>query len=161
MRITRALFRYAGLRRLARPHRRPNRSGGFTLIELVMVIIVLGIMAGVAIPVIGTFITSSKETATKEEMQRLARALAGANSESDRGYEGDVGRLPSTLADLTAKPASVPAWNAFTHVGWNGPYMDSTNGDYLTDAWGAAYVYDTLARTLESTGSGSSNTISF
>jgi type II secretory pathway pseudopilin PulG len=126
-----------------------------------MIIIVLGILAGVAIPVIGTFIDSSKETATKEEMQRLAKALAGTNSESDRGYEGDVGRLPSALADLTAKPASVPAWNAFTHVGWNGPYMDSTNGDYLTDAWGTAYVYDTLARTLISNGSGSPITISF
>jgi len=126
-----------------------------------MVIIVLGIMAAVAIPVIGSFIASSKETATKEEMQQLARALAGSNSESDRGFEGDVGRLPSALTDLTAKPASVPDWNAFTHVGWNGPYMDSTNGDYLKDAWGQNYVYDTVARTLESIGSGSSITINF
>lgn len=151
----------AGVRSNAHPHRRTSQPGGFTLIELVMVIIVLGIMAAVAIPVIGSFIESSKETATKDEMQRLARALAGSDAHSDRGFEGDVGRLPSTLADLTAKPASVPAWNAFTHVGWNGPYVDSTNGDYLTDAWGAVYVYDTVARTLESTGSGSSITISF
>lgn len=151
----------AGVRSNAHPHRRTSQPGGFTLIELVMVIIVLGIMAAVAIPVIGSFIESSKETATKDEMQKLARALAGSDSHSDRGFEGDVGRLPSTLADLTAKPASVPAWNAFTHVGWNGPYVDSTSGDYLTDAWGAVYVYDTVARTLESTGSGSSITISF
>lgn len=151
----------AGAHDNVRPQCLMDRSGGFTLIELIMIIIVLGILAGVAIPVIGTFIASSKETATKEEMQRLARALAGADSESDRGFEGDVGRLPTALADLTAKPASVPSWNAFTHVGWNGPYMDSTAGDYLKDAWGVAYVYDTLARTLESTGSGSPITISF
>lgn len=126
-----------------------------------MVIVVLGIMAAVAIPVIGSFIESSKVAATKDEMQRLARALSGSDSHSERGFEGDVGRLPSALADLAAKPASVPAWNAFTHVGWNGPYIDSTNGDYLKDAWGQNYVYDTVARTLESPGSGTPITISF
>jgi general secretion pathway protein G len=161
MRAVMAWFGHAGVRTDVHPHRCLSRSGGFTLIELIMVIIVLGIMAGVAIPVIGTFIQSSKETATKDEMQRIARALAGSDTGSDRGYEGDVGRLPSTLPDLTAKPASVPAWDAFTHVGWNGPYIDSTAGDYLMDAWGQAYVYDTVARTLESNGSGSPITISF
>lgn len=151
----------AGARDGARPHRQLMPSSGFTLIELVVVIIVLGIMAAVAIPVIGSFLQSSKQTATKEEMKRLARALAGSDTHADRGYEGDVGRLPSSLVDLTRKPASVPAWNAFTHIGWNGPYVDSTDGDYLKDAWGQLYVYDTLARTLESTGSGSPITISF
>lgn len=143
------------------PRRRHPRNAGFTLIELVIVIVVLGVMAAVAIPVIGTILESSKEAATKEEMQRLARAVAGADTGSDRGYEGDVGRLPGTLADLAVKPASVPAWDPFTHVGWNGPYVDSTHGDYLYDAWGQLYVYDTLARTLESNGSGSAITISF
>jgi general secretion pathway protein G len=151
----------ADARECAHPHLRLNTTDGFTLIELVMVIIVLGIMAGVAIPVIGSFIESSKQTATKDEMQRLARAIAGADSQSERGYEGDVGRLPSTLDALTAKPGSVPAWNAFTHVGWNGPYIDSTTGDYLKDAWGNNYVYDTVARTLQSPGSGTPITISF
>lgn len=151
----------AGVCKSAHPHCRLYDSRGFTLIELVVVIIVLGIMAGVAIPVIGSFVNSSKETATKEEMQRLARALSGSETGSDRGYEGDVGQLPSSLADLTAKPGSVPAWNAFTHVGWNGPYVDSTDGNYLKDAWGQNYIYDTIARTLESVGSGSSIIINF
>ncbi len=161
MRAELALKVGAGVRVSALPHCSRRGQAGFTLIELVVVIIILGIMAAVAIPVIGSFIESSKQTATKDEMQRLARAIAGSDAQRDRGYEGDVGQLPSSLSDLAVKPGSVPNWNAFTHVGWNGPYIDTSGGDYLKDAWGQNYVYDTAARTLESTGSGTSITISF
>ncbi|MBI3873206.1 MAG: prepilin-type N-terminal cleavage/methylation domain-containing protein [candidate division Zixibacteria bacterium] len=141
----------------------PSRQGedGFTLIELVMVIVLLGIVAAVAIPMMGSFLGSSKTVATKEEMRRLARAIAGNDDASDRGFQGDVGYPPSALVDLTRKPDSITAWNAFTHVGWKGPYIDSTNGDYLKDAWGTGYVYTPVARTLQSNGSGSPITITF
>jgi prepilin-type N-terminal cleavage/methylation domain-containing protein len=143
-------------------HRRLGSSEpGFTLVEIVIVIVVLGIMAGVAIPVVGTFLVSSKQTATKEELQRLVRGIAGTEAGNDRGFEGDVGYPPSALADLTRKPDSIGVWNAFTHLGWNGPYIDSTGGDYLKDAWGQAYVYTPSSRTLESNGSGSAITITF
>jgi len=140
---------------------RSVQCAGFTLIELVIVIIVLGIMAAVAIPVVGNFFASSREAATKEEMRHLAQAVAGSNENSDRGFAGDVGHLPSSLADLVSKPDSVAAWNAYQQVGWNGPYIDSTNGEYLRDAWGQAYVYNPGTRTLTSIGSGSPITIGF
>lgn len=126
-----------------------------------MVILILGIMAGVAIPVIGNMIASSKTTATKDEMRRLARAIAGSDESSDRGFQGDVGYAPSALVDLVRKPDSIIAWNPFTHVGWKGPYVDSTGGEYLTDAWGMAYTYSAPGRTIQSDGSGTAITITF
>lgn len=145
------------------PRRRGTKTvpTGFTLVELVIVIAVLGIMAAVAIPVVGTFIASSAETATKDEMRLLARAIAGSDERSDRGFEGDVGFPPSSLSDLARKPDSIPAWDPFLDVGWNGPYVDSTGGEYLRDAWDSNYVYDPAGRTIVSVGSGSSITINF
>jgi len=126
-----------------------------------MVIAVLGIMAAVAIPVIGTFITSAQETATKDELRVLARAIAGSDEAKDRGFEGDVGFPPSSLMDLAQKPGSLSVWDPFLDMGWNGPYVDSSGGDYLRDAWDSTYVYNPSARTIESIGSGSSISISF
>ncbi|GAB4326671.1 MAG: hypothetical protein Kow0074_21520 [Candidatus Zixiibacteriota bacterium] len=143
------------------PATRMRHVAGFTLVEIVITMLVVGIMAAVAIPVVGSFIASSRETATRDEMRLLARAIAGSDDADDRGFEGDVGYPPSQLSDLVNKPDSVPAWDPFLNVGWNGPYVDSTQSEYLTDAWGSAYVYDPDARTIVSNGSGSAITVTF
>jgi general secretion pathway protein G len=142
-------------------------AAGFTLVELVLIIVVLGILAVVAIPKIGDIITGSKTNATKEEMSRLKGGIMGNSSVtsggrlSDRGYRGDVGSFPPNLTGLVNKPGGVAAWNPYTRLGWNGPYIDSTGGEYLKDAWGTAYVYDSTARTITSTGSGSNIIVGF
>jgi type II secretory pathway pseudopilin PulG len=134
----------------------PYKSTGFTLIELVIIIVTLGIVAAVAIPKIGSIIEDSKVTATKEEMTRIKQAIAGdarvvaGGKYINRGFEGDVGFPPSNLLDLVQKPDSIQTYNSFTRLGWNGPYLDSAMQYYLYDAWSNMYSYDPAARTITS-----------
>ncbi len=135
---------------------------GFTLIELVIVIVILGVLASVGIPVIGGMIGSSRENATKRELLSLKTAIVGRTGAAElRGYENDVGSLPPDLSGLVSKPGSVANWDRFTQTGWNGPYISSNNNDYLTDAWGTGYIYDSGIRTIRSVGGQDTITVAF
>ena len=131
---------------------------GFSLVELVIVIVVLGILAAFAFPRFGSMSESAKIAATKEEMTSLKRAIVGNPSAVsggvyiDRGFEGDVGFVPSRLQDLAAKPDSVATYDKLTRLGWNGPYVDSAGGLYLSDAWGVQYDFEPNSRRLISVG---------
>ncbi len=146
---------------------RQREPSGFTLVELVMVIALLGIVAAVAVPKLSSVLDEAKRSATQAEMMALRRAIIGDDSSVSaghpvsRGYEGDVAALPSSLADLVTKPGGVAAWDRYTQTGWNGPYVDS-GGGYATDAWGNAYTYNSGQRTITSSaGGGTAITVNF
>lgn len=130
-----------------------NREGGFTLIELVIVIVVLGVIAAVAMKKMEPAIESARYEQTKKELDELAYAIVGnpelyANgARTDFGYVGDVGSLPPNLDALVTNPGS--------YATWDGPYMSNNFGatDYNTDGWGTAYSLS--GTTVTSTGSGS------
>jgi len=131
---------------------------GLTLLELVIVLLLIGLVAAVAVPRMIDLIGPSKKTITERELLNLKRAMVGnpdlvaAGSYTQRGYEGDVGALPDALADLVTKPAGVSNWDPWIKKGWNGPYMEAQSGDYLKDAWGTNYVYSRASRTITSYG---------
>jgi len=134
------------------------------LIELVVVLVVLGIVAAVAVPRLGGLSESAKIAAAKDEMRRLKTAIIGAAGPDGvprGGFEIDVGHAPNRLQDLVVKPDSVATWNKFIGRGWNGPYVDSAAGEYLVDPWDSTYQYDAGSRTLTSFGGGSSLVLSF
>jgi len=140
---------------------------GFTLVELVIIIVVLGILSTFAAFKYTSFVEESRVTATQAEMNEIRRAIIG-NSQLiaggkyiDIGYEGNVGSLPDQLQDLITKPGTVANYNAISGLGWNGPYLKQNNDDYLTDAWGKSYVFDPSARTIKSVGSGADLVVSF
>ena len=139
----------------------------FTLVELTILLVVLALLATAAIPRVGLMIESSKKAATLQEMQEIKRAIVGDPTVTaggqlvSPGYEGDVGSPPPNLSGLVSKPSSVPAYNRFTRSGWNGPYIDSDNNEYMKDAWNTTYQYDSSARTITSTGGSETLVITF
>ncbi len=137
-------------------------GSGFTLIELTIIIVVLGVLAAVGIPVMSNMINSSKISATMNEMTTLKISIVGkVSSGIIRGYENDVGTAPPNLQGLFTKPGGVSNWNRFTKTGWNGPYIDGDDGEYLKDAWSIDYVYDSGGRTIKSVGGADTITVSF
>lgn len=136
-----------------------NDRTGFTLIELVLVIVILGIIASVALRSMQPAMESAREQATQQEMRSLAYAIAGNPSlisdgvRTDFGYVGDIGALPPDLNALAANPGGYSTWK--------GPYISANfaedpNG-YKKDAWGADYAYSG-GITISSAGGGSAIT---
>jgi len=137
---------------------------GYSLIELVIVIVVLAILAAVAIPTVGNLMTSSKIKATEKEMMELVHAIVGDPEAGILGFVDEMGDLPDNVAALYSIGTSSP-YNPFTRTGWNGPYIDmrrkdvdgngsigATEYDILYDAWSNDYVYDKAAKTVTSWG---------
>lgn len=123
------------------------KDKGFTLLELVMIIVLLGILAAVAIPRYQDIGTDAKQAVTTHRLEELRKAIVGnpdavgSGTYSARGFRGDVGSFPAALTDLVNQ-GSYPAWNRYTKTGWNGPYVSSSGDEYLLDAWGNNFVYD-------------------
>ena len=119
----------AAMRRIsARPgddeDRRTER--GFTLLELLVVLAILGLLVGLVAPAAMRQLGSSKEKIARIEIERLATNLDM--------YKLDVGDYPTTeqgLQALIAKPSGVNRWS--------GPYV---KGEKMPeDPWGRPYVY--------------------
>lgn len=104
-------------------HRR--RQAGFTLLELLIVVIILGLLAALVGPRLFGTLDKAKKQVAKTQIELLSGAL-------DQ-FRLDVGRYPTTdegLEALVKPPEGMERWN--------GPYLEK---GVPKDPWGHAYVY--------------------
>ena len=103
----------------------PRSGGGFTLLELLVVIVILGLLAAYVAPRYFSQISKSEAAVARAQIEAFEKAL-------DQ-FRVDLGRYPSTqegLGALVTRPADAAKWA--------GPYLKKT---VPNDPWGRPYVY--------------------
>lgn len=127
--------------------RNARTKGGFTLLEIVVVMGVLALLVGAVAPAAGTMMRSKMRAATVDEIQALADASLD--------HYADTGTYPGDADDLLAS----------TTAGWAGPYLFGTlddrwsgQGGYTVDGFGEDYVFAASGVQLTITSWGSDRT---
>lgn len=106
-----------------------EREAGFTLMELLVVLVIIGLLAALVGPILYQRISPAKATVARSQIEAFAMALDN--------YLIDTGRYPSTeqgLEALRSNPGSPQ---------WNGPYLKK---EIPVDPWGNPYIYHAPGR---------------
>ena len=105
--------------------REKRRENGFTLIEILVVVIIIGMLAALVGPRLFGKVGTAKLSAAKAQIELFGTALDT--------FRLDVGKYPTTeegLKALREKPSGVE--------GWNGPYLPK---EIPLDPWKKPYIY--------------------
>jgi prepilin-type N-terminal cleavage/methylation domain-containing protein len=110
----------------------------FSLIELVVVMAIMAVLAGAAVPMATKFFTSKARAATRGELAEIASAVLP--------YFRDTAKLPTSVTALTKNPKL---------TGWAGPYLSISTSeawsgatDIQVDAWARAYRFTAKSASL-------------
>lgn len=107
--------------------KRPSRgTAGFTLLELLVVLAILGLLAAIVGPRVIKYLGTSKTQTARVQAKNIAASL--------ELFRLDANRFPTAqegLEALVKPPANVPVWN--------GPYLPDDSA--ITDPWGNPYHF--------------------
>lgn len=109
-------------------NRNKSKEQGFTLLELLVVLAIMGLLAAIVGPQVIRYLGSSKTQTAAVQAKNVAASL--------NLFRLDAGRYPTAeegLGALVKAPTSVPSWN--------GPYMPDQSA--LTDPWGKPFLMRT------------------
>jgi general secretion pathway protein G len=103
-----------------------SASAGFSLIEMLVVLVIIGLIMGLVGPRVLNYLSDAKVKAARLQIESFSNSLDL--------FHLDVGRYPTTqegLAALVQRPVGAAVWN--------GPYLKG--GTVPNDPWGNPYVY--------------------
>ena len=103
-----------------------RRQEGYTLVELLVVLAILGLLVAIAAPRLISYLGAAKADTAKIQVEKLGGVLDL--------YHLEIGHYPTDQEGLRALVERPPQLEA-----WNGPYLK--NRDSLIDPWGRPYLY--------------------
>lgn len=103
-----------------------DTEAGYTLMELLVVLAILGLLTAIATPFALHYLETAKVKAAKTEVANISACLDL--------FKYDIGRYPTTEEGLEALRKAPP-----NVENWSGPYLKKLNG--FNDPWGRPYLY--------------------
>jgi general secretion pathway protein G len=102
-------------------NRKSKMENGFTLVEMLLVITIIGILAALVVPKMVGRSEQARQAAAHADISSIKTALDA--------FEVDNGYYPKSLQDLVQQPSNAR--------NWHGPYLENLP----QDPWGSPYVY--------------------
>ena len=103
---------------------------GFTLFEIIIVMVIIGAMMAFIIPQINNYLQQSKVRSAKMELRAIAQGITL--------YKADTGKYPTKLRDLIKRPQDPAIKGKWSEGGYLG------KAEEPEDPWGERYVYKAL-----------------
>ncbi|HAQ35285.1 MAG: type II secretion system protein GspG [Maricaulis sp.] len=109
---------------------KPHGKSGYTLAELLVVMVILALLAAIATPLVLNQLNNARHQSAATQVENFATALSY--------YRLGVGRFPDAsqgLQALITQPSGT--------TGWSGPYLDANRG-IPDDPWDRPYIYEVV-----------------